>query len=556
MERLLTQFGSALAGSMASCDSSGSPQPRGTDAAGGTEVGPIQHMSDGMLRSVFRDFDRDNSGYIEVDEVLMALQRLNLPATSSSVKGFITAVDRDADNKISFAEFASFVLLREEALLNIYKSFHVREHNEAINPRDLRLALRKMNVNLTLRETRKLLALIVSDEQREVSFNSFCSMLLLLPPEGATEAFIEWIDESVWDAGDGLQVPEDKATPAWQLLVAGGIAGAVSRTATAPMDRLKTLLQAQVPSHARSKRAAAAAAASAREQPPVTGRVQHPHKAHAANHGPVAGSTTASVANAGAANAAKKPVGTLPVSGIWQGMRAIYAEGGYAGFFRGNGTNVIKVAPETACKFFVYERMKKLIARDPNDITVMERFASGASAGAIGQMLIYPLEITKTRMALARTGEYTGIVDCLVKIGRHEGLRNMYRGMGASITGIIPYAGTDLTVYSLLRDAYATRYPDDVPGTATLLTCGALSSTTGQLVAYPLQLVRTRLQAQGMHKRPVVYHGIVDCVRKTVAEDGFLGLYRGLLPNFLKALPAISISYAVYEKSKTYVANL
>ena len=69
-------------------------------------------------------------------------------------------------------------------------------------------------------------------------------------------------------------------------------------------------------------------------------------------------------------------------------------------------------------------------------------------------------------------------------------------------------------------------------------------------MAYPLQLVRTRLQAQGMKGRPVVYSGMMDCFQQTIRADGFFGLYRGLLPNFLKALPAISVSYAVYEAVK------
>ena len=66
---------------------------------------------------------------------------------------------------------------------------------------------------------------------------------------------------------------------------------------------------------------------------------------------------------------------------------------------------------------------------------------------------------------------------------------------------------------------------------------------------YPLQLVRSRLQAQGLEGMPQ-YNGIVDVVKRTVAQDGVFGLYRGLAPNMMKALPAISISYAVYETVK------
>jgi hypothetical protein len=65
------------------------------------------------------------------------------------------------------------------------------------------------------------------------------------------------------------------------------------------------------------------------------------------------------------------------------------------------------------------------------------------------------------------------------------------------VVGVIPYAGVDFAVYSTLRDVYTRRYPNTHPGVLTVFVCGAISSTCGQVVAYPLQLVRTRLQTQG-----------------------------------------------------------
>jgi len=147
-------------------------------------------------------------------------------------------------------------------------------------------------------------------------------------------------------------------------------------------------------------------------------------------------------------------------------------------------------------------------------------------------------------------------MDCLGKLVRSGGVRSVYQGLSASITGIIPYSGVDLTVYSLLRDVYARKYPNDDFSVFVPLACGAISTTCGQLVAYPLQLVRTRLQAQGMPGRPVLYSGMVDCFVKTVQNEGVRGLYKGILPNFMKSLPAISISYAVYETVKEQLGDV
>lgn len=77
---------------------------------------------------------------------------------------------------------------------------------------------------------------------------------------------------------------------------------------------------------------------------------------------------------------------------------------------------------------------------------------------------------------------------------------------------MIPYAGIDLATYSLLKDLYVKHFGDNDPSVVTLLCCGAASSTIGQLATYPLNLVRTRLQAQGMNGRYVgtAAHGVLD----------------------------------------------
>jgi solute carrier family 25 phosphate transporter 23/24/25/41 len=116
-------------------------------------------------------------------------------------------------------------------------------------------------------------------------------------------------------------------------------------------------------------------------------------------------------------------------------------EEGWRSFFKGNGTNVLKIAPETAVKFWAYERLKQLVPKDPEHPTVAERcgslsvlqflffrLVSGSAAGVASQSLIYPLEITKTRLAIATKGEYTGIRQCLGSILRNEGAAALFKG--------------------------------------------------------------------------------------------------------------------------------
>ena len=78
---------------------------------------------------------------------------------------------------------------------------------------------------------------------------------------------------------------------------------------------------------------------------------------------------------------------------------------------------------------------------------------------------------------------------------------------------------------------------------------------TYQICAYPLQLMRTRLQSSGLPGRPM-YSSMSHVFREVYAADGPTGFYRGITANFMKAIPATAITYVCFEKSKTYFAPI
>lgn len=172
----------------------------------------------------------------------------------------------------------------------------------------------------------------------------------------------------------------------WRHLVAGALAGAVSRTCTAPLDRTKVMLQ-------------------------VKG------------------------AQFNTINAC---------------MRHMMNEGGFLSLWRGNGMNVMKIAPESALKFLAYEQSKLAIKSEAyGELDIGKRFIAGSIAGSLSQTVIYPLEVLKTRLCLRHTGQYKGVIDAALKIFYHEGIKAFYRGYLPNLIGIIPYAGIDLAVYEV-----------------------------------------------------------------------------------------------------------
>ncbi|XP_078040602.1 short Calcium-binding Mitochondrial Carrier isoform X3 [Augochlora pura] len=291
------------------------------------------------------------------------------------------------------------------------------------------------------------------------------------------------------DIGEDIGVPEDFTTSEmvsgmwWRHLVSGGVAGAVSRTCTAPLDRIKVYLQVHGTRHCK----------------------------------------------------------------IMSCFRYMLREGGSTSLWRGNGINVLKIGPESALKFMAYEQIKRAIkGNDVRELGLYERLMAGSLAGGISQSAIYPLEVLKTRFALRKTGEFAGLLDATKKIYSQGGLKSFYKGYIPNLIGILPYAGIDLAVYETLKNRYLrTHDKNEPPPFWILLLCGTASSTAGQVCSYPLALVRTRLQADiSPDKSPNTMVGVFkDIIRK----EGVRGLYRGLTPNFLKVAPAVSISYIVYE---------
>ena len=278
-------------------------------------------------------------------------------------------------------------------------------------------------------------------------------------------------------------------------LLAGGVAGAVSRTCTAPLDRLKVLLQV---------------------------------------HG---GRKQSSIVNT---------------------FKYMLQEGGMKGLWRGNGINVIKIAPESALKFWVYDEMKKQIkGSDIRDLSIYELFCAGSFAGTLSQTMIYPLDVMKTRLVLRKTGEFKSFVDCAKLIYRAEGMKVFYKGYWPNLFGVIPYAGIDFAVYETLKGYCVEKYVEEneSPNALVLLSCGTFSSCCGQLATYPLTLVRTKLQSQaglaGKLALPPEQTHMLGLFRYIIRTEGFKGLYRGIVPNFCKVAPAVSISYYVYERTRS-----
>jgi len=453
------------------------------------------------LEKLFHEIDTNRDGKIDAHELSEGLKRMGYCHISEEqVEEFLRKSDVSLSGDLDMSEFINYLQQHENQLRIVFSTLDQNKDGK-ICIDEVTAGFKKMGIMITENEAAALLHRINEDNSLDISFEEWRDYLLFHPSTDLVDIINHWRNHTIIDIGEDIAVPDDFSEQDmisgmwWRHLVAGGVAGAVSRTCTAPLDRLKIFLQV---------------------------------------HG------------------GRKKLQMLTT------MKMLLKEGGVRGLWRGNGINVLKIAPESAIKFGAYDFLKRMVRGEADrELQLYERFLCGSLAGGISQTVIYPLEVLKTRLALRRTGEYNGVFDCAKQLYRREGFRVFYRGYIPNLLGILPYAGIDLAVYETLKRRYLQHNSSEgsSPPALSLLTFGTFSSCCGQVAAYPLALVRTKLQSQaGLNLNlPVEQTQAIGLFRYTVRTEGIKGLYRGIVPNFFKVAPAVSISYFVYERTREYL---
>uniref|UniRef100_A0A8C5Z6B3 Calcium-binding mitochondrial carrier protein SCaMC-1-like n=1 Tax=Marmota marmota marmota TaxID=9994 RepID=A0A8C5Z6B3_MARMA len=401
--------------------------------------------------------------------------------------------DANQDSGLDFEEFLRYLEDHEKKMKLAFKSLD-KNNDGVIEVSDIIAAVKSLGIHISEVQAKEILKSIDTDGTMTVDWDEWRDYFLLHPAKNINEIIHFWKRSTLIDIGESIAIPDEfseqerQSGDWWKQLVAAGIASAVARTFTAPFDRLKVMMQV----HSLKTR-------------------------------------------------------RMRLMSVFEQM---VNEGGIFSLWRGNGTNIIKIAPETALKIGAYEQFKKWLSFDGSNTGIFERFIAGSLAGATAQTCIYPMEVIKTRLAVANTGEYSGIVDCGMKLLKQEGIRALFKGYVPNLLGIVPYAGIDLAVYEFLKNHWLKHYAEDSvnPGVIILLACSTLSHTCGQLVSFPLYLIRTRMQADALveqEKTPMI-----QLIQEIYKKEGKRGFYRGITPNIIKLLPAVGIGCIAYEKTK------
>jgi len=240
---------------------------------------------------------------------------------------------------------------------------------------------------------------------------------------------------------------------------------------------------------------------------------------------------------------------------MWAELRRTWKTEGLAGLFKGNGANCLKVAPSRGTQFLVYEMVKRQLVANAIPLSAGARLFAGGVAGMVAATIVYPIEVIKTMLTVfPEECKETpgGALGCALR----NGIGGLYRGLGPTLVAMFPYVGVEFMVYETLKRRYEALI-GATAGVAALLLLGAIGGAAAQASAHPLDVVRRRMQLQGMGKSksangkgapayPNMFAGLY-----TIAKDeGAHVLFRGLGPACFEKVPSTAIGYYIYEGMK------
>lgn len=322
-------------------------------------------------------------------------------------------------------------------------------------------------------------------------------------------------------------------------LLAGGVGGTVGAVLTCPLEVVKTRLQSSV----------------ATFQPVYLHSVQ-PKVAYLHTNSHI--NYSSCVASAG--HNCPHGTGTLAAEralqiahsrsvGLYYCLRYIVKNEGFSALFKGLGPNLVGVAPSRAIYFFCYANTKNRLNSIWTPDTPLVHVCSAVTAGVTACTATNPIWFIKTRLQLdQKRGNSLTTRQCIQNIYQTSGVMGFYKGISASYVGV-----TETVIHFVIYEAIKAKLLSNSNPNASetertytdflrFMVAGACSKTTATCIAYPHEVVRTRLREEGNK-----YRSFFQTLLLVAREEGHRGLYRGLATQLVRQIPNTATMMATYE---------
>merc|ERR1711935_572790 len=283
-------------------------------------------------------------------------------------------------------------------------------------------------------------------------------------------------------------------------LAAGGISGAVSKTITAPLEKVKLAIQNQ-DSNPRI----------------LSGEMKR---------------------YTGMGNCFTRHITELGATSLW----------------RGNVANCVRYVPTAAFNLMFKDTLKNLFPKTDKNKDFAKfatvQIASGALAGGLTNTLVYPLIYVRTVLGadLGKVKKYDSMADCLKKTVKANGFMSLYNGIGPSSVGIVVYRGAQFGLQDILKSFNPYQKDFTAVALASKFAVAQVAVSVSGIIAYPFDTMQRRLQIDASKpKDQQMYKSMGDCFGKILKNEGPGGFFKGALANVLRGTGA-ALVLVIYDE--------
>jgi len=241
-----------------------------------------------------------------------------------------------------------------------------------------------------------------------------------------------------------------------------------------------------------------------------------------------------------------------PYTGVLDCTKRVLATEGIGPFWRGNLANVLRYFPTQALNFAFKDQIKAAIGKPSKGAGMAEKLSknilSGGLAGSLSLTVVYSLDFARTRLANDNKGkggerQYNGLIDVYTKTLKSDGIQGLYRGFVISCVGIFIYRGLYFGLYDTLKPLLLG---DNAGVTASFFLGWAVTVGSG-LCSYPIDTVRRRMMMTA--GTGTKYNGSIDCAQQILKNEGFMSMMKGAGANVLRGVAGAGV-LAGFDKVK------
>ncbi|KAI9297764.1 mitochondrial carrier [Neoconidiobolus thromboides FSU 785] len=247
-------------------------------------------------------------------------------------------------------------------------------------------------------------------------------------------------------------------------------------------------------------------------------------------------------------------INQMKYTGFLNGLKQMYLKEGIKSWYKGLEASLLREASYSTLRMGLYEPIKSKLINKSNNNLLHIKIISAAISGGIGAFIANPTDLIKVRMqAITKDNlpPYKNTFNAFNVIFQQEGIKGLYKGVGPTTQRAMLLTASQLASYdhfkqSLLKSNLFTE------GLVLHFFTSILAGLVAAITTSPLDTIKSRYMNQ---PKDLIYHSPLHCATSTIKNEGFMALYKGFFPNWIRIGPHTVITFIILENLRKLLGH-